>query len=100
MGSFSIWHWIIVILLVMLGAAGLPGRYLFLLVAALVVLIVVTLQVGLLQKYQIERLTSFISPNKASVTATRTAGNAAGVKASLPVTRRATATACPSDGDR
>ncbi|HEX4246006.1 MAG TPA: rod shape-determining protein RodA [Acidimicrobiales bacterium] len=59
-----------IILLVMLGAAGLPGRYLLLLVAVLVILVLVTLQVGLLQHYQIERLTSFISPNKASQTAT------------------------------
>ena len=59
-----------VILLVMLGAAGLPARYLLLLVAGLAVLIIVTLQVGLLQKYQIDRLTSFISPNKAASTAT------------------------------
>ncbi|HWF22298.1 MAG TPA: rod shape-determining protein RodA [Acidimicrobiales bacterium] len=58
------------ILLVMLGAAGLPGRYLLLLVVGLVVLVLVTLQVGLLQHYQIERLTSFISPNKASTQAT------------------------------
>lgn len=59
-----------VILLVMLAVAGMPGRYLLLLVVAATVVVVVALQVGLLQKYQIQRLTSFISPNSASQTAT------------------------------
>ncbi len=59
-----------VILLVMLAVAGMPGRYLLLLVAAATAVVVVALQVGLLQKYQIERLTSFISPNSASQSAT------------------------------
>jgi rod shape determining protein RodA len=59
-----------VILLVMLAVAGMPGRYLVLLVGAATVVVLVALQVGLLQKYQIQRLTSFISPNSASQTAT------------------------------
>ncbi|MDA8274413.1 MAG: rod shape-determining protein RodA [Actinomycetota bacterium] len=59
-----------IILLVMLAVAGMPGRYLLLLVAAATAVVVVALQVGLLQKYQIERLTSFISPNSASQSAT------------------------------
>ncbi|MDA8057445.1 MAG: rod shape-determining protein RodA [Actinomycetota bacterium] len=59
-----------IILLVMLAVAGMPGRYLLLLVVGATVVVVVALQVGLLQKYQIQRLTSFISPNSAGETAT------------------------------
>jgi rod shape determining protein RodA len=49
-----------VILLVMLAMAGIPGRY----------LVLFALKVGLLKKYQIDRLTSFISPNGASTAET------------------------------
>ncbi len=59
-----------VILMVMLAVAGMPGRYLFLLVVGAFLLVLLALKVGLLQHYQIERLTSFISPNGASRTAT------------------------------
>jgi len=59
-----------VILMVMLAVAGMPGRYLLLLIVGAVVLVVFALNVGLLQHYQIERLTSFISPNGASQSAT------------------------------
>jgi rod shape determining protein RodA len=59
-----------VILLVMLAVAGMPGRYLLLLIAGAVLLVLFALNVGLLQHYQIERLTSFISPNGASQTST------------------------------
>jgi rod shape determining protein RodA len=59
-----------VILMVMLAVAGMPGRYLLLLIVGAVVLVVVALNLGLLQHYQIERLTSFISPNTASESAT------------------------------
>ncbi len=59
-----------VILMVMLAVAGMPGRYLLLLVAGAAVLVVAALNLGLLQHYQIERLTSFISPNGASQAAT------------------------------
>lgn len=59
-----------VILMVMLAVAGMPGRYLFLLFVGAVLVVVVALNVGLLQHYQIERLTSFISPNGASQSAT------------------------------
>ncbi len=59
-----------VVLLVMLAVAGMPGRYLILLVAGAVIVVVVALQVGLLKQYQIERLTSFISPGGASQTVT------------------------------
>ncbi len=52
-----------VILLVMLAVAGMPGRYLLLLIAGAVLVVLVALNVGLLQQYQIERFTSFISPN-------------------------------------
>jgi rod shape determining protein RodA len=59
-----------VILLVMLAVAGMPGRYLLLLLASAVLLVLFAINVGLLQKYQIDRLTSFISPNGASQVAT------------------------------
>jgi rod shape determining protein RodA len=59
-----------VILMVMLAVAGMPGRYLLLLLAGAVLLVLFALNVGLLKHYQIERLTSFISPNGASQTAT------------------------------
>jgi rod shape determining protein RodA len=59
-----------VILLVMLAVAGMPGRYLLALIAAAVLLVLFAVNVGLLQKYQIDRWTSFISPNGASQAAT------------------------------
>ena len=59
-----------IILLVMLAVAGMPGRYLLLLVVGSVLLVLVALNLGLLQRYQIDRLTSFISPNGASQTST------------------------------
>jgi rod shape determining protein RodA len=59
-----------VILMVMLAVAGMPGRYLLLLVIGAGVLVVAALNLGLLQHYQIERLTSFISPNGANQAAT------------------------------
>lgn len=59
-----------VILLVMLAISGMPGRYLLALIGAAVLLVVFAVNVGLLQKYQIDRLTSFISPNGASQAAT------------------------------
>lgn len=54
-----------VILVVMLAVAGMPGRYLLLLLFGATVVVVGALEAGLLQKYQIERLTSFINPNSA-----------------------------------
>jgi rod shape determining protein RodA len=59
-----------VILMVMLAVAGMPGRYLLLLVVGAAVLVVAALNLGLLQHYQIERLTSFISPSGANQAAT------------------------------
>ncbi len=59
-----------VILLVMLAAAGMPGRYLVLLVVGAVLVIGMALSLGLVKHYQIQRLTSFISPNSASVNVT------------------------------
>jgi len=59
-----------VILLVMLAVAGMPGRYLVLLVVGAVLVILVALNLGLVKHYQIQRLTSFISPNSASVDVT------------------------------
>jgi rod shape determining protein RodA len=50
--------------------AGMPGRYLALVVIGAVLLVLVALKLGLLQHYQIARLTSFINPNGASSTAT------------------------------
>jgi len=58
-----------IILVVMLSVAGMPGRYLMLLIVGAVVVVLLALQANLLQKYQIERLTSFISPNAAGSTA-------------------------------
>jgi rod shape determining protein RodA len=52
-----------VILLVMLAVAGMPGRYLLLLIAGALLVMLVALKGGLLQQYQIERFTSFISPH-------------------------------------
>ncbi len=52
-----------VILLVMLAVAGMPGRYLVLLVVGAVVVVFVALDLGLVKHYQIQRLTGFISPN-------------------------------------
>ena len=59
-----------VILLVMLAVAGMPGRYLILLMVGAVLLVVVALNLGLVKHYQIQRLTSFISPNSASTDVT------------------------------
>ena len=59
-----------VIMMVMLAVAGMPGRYLLLLIVGAVLLVLFAINVGLLQHYQIERLTSFISPNGASQTST------------------------------
>jgi rod shape determining protein RodA len=59
-----------VILLVMLAVAGMPGRYLVLLVMGSVLVVLVAFNLGLVKHYQIQRLTSFISPNSASVDVT------------------------------
>ncbi len=59
-----------VILVVMLAVAGMPGRYLVMVIVGAVLIIIVALQLGLLQHYQIARLTSFINPNGASSAAT------------------------------
>jgi len=56
----------LVILMVMLAVAGMPGRYLLLLIVGAVVLVIFALNVGLLKHYQIVRLTSFISPEGAN----------------------------------
>jgi rod shape determining protein RodA len=60
----------VVILMVMLAVAGIPGRYLLLLIVGAILVVLAALNLGLLQHYQIERLTSFISPNGASQAAT------------------------------
>jgi rod shape determining protein RodA len=56
----------VVILMVMLAVAGMPGRYLVLLIVGAATVVIMALNFGLLQHYQIERLTSFISPNGAN----------------------------------
>ncbi len=56
----------VVILMVMLATAGMPGRYLVLLIVGAATVVILALNLGLLQHYQIERLTSFISPNGAN----------------------------------
>ena len=60
----------LVILMVMLAVAGMPGRYLLLLIVGAVVLVIFALNVGLLKHYQIVRLTSFISPEGANQSVT------------------------------
>jgi rod shape determining protein RodA len=52
-----------VVLMVMLAVAGMPGRYLILLLVGATLVVFVAAEVGLLQHYQIQRLTGFISPN-------------------------------------
>ncbi|MBV8462351.1 MAG: rod shape-determining protein RodA [Acidimicrobiales bacterium] len=52
-----------VTLMVMLAVAGMPGRYLLLLIVGALLVAVVAWKSGLLQQYQIQRLTGFISPN-------------------------------------
>lgn len=59
-----------VILVVMLAVAGMPGRYLVMIIVGAGLVVVLALQAGLLQHYQIARLTSFINPNGASQAAT------------------------------
>ncbi len=54
------------ILMVMLVVAGMPARFLAALVVVAIVLFVGALNVGLVKQYQVQRLTSFISPNAAS----------------------------------
>jgi rod shape determining protein RodA len=59
-----------VILIVMLTVAGMPGRYLVMVIVGAALIVVLALKAGLLQHYQIARLTSFINPNGASQAAT------------------------------
>ncbi|MGH9019041.1 MAG: FtsW/RodA/SpoVE family cell cycle protein, partial [Acidimicrobiales bacterium] len=53
-----------VVLLVMLVVAGIPNRYLVLLVGGAVLGAVAVVHLGLLKSYQIDRLTSFLHPSK------------------------------------
>ncbi len=59
-----------IILLVLLSVAGMPVRYLVLLGIGAILLFVIAFNLGLVKQYQIQRLTSFISPNSASVNVT------------------------------
>jgi rod shape determining protein RodA len=61
---------LVVILLTLLVAAGMPGRYLGLLCVVGLIGFVLALKLGLVQHYQIQRLTSFISPNAANANVT------------------------------
>ncbi len=54
-----------VILLVLLAVAGMPTRYLVFLVLGAILAFVIAVNLGLVKQYQIQRLTSFISPNSA-----------------------------------
>jgi rod shape determining protein RodA len=53
-----------IVLLVMLVVAGIPNRYLVLLVLGAVLGAVAIIHFGLLKPYQLERLTSFLHPSK------------------------------------
>ncbi len=64
-----------VILMVMLAVAGMPGRYLLLLLVGAAAVVFVAINLGLLKQYQIQRLTSFISPHGASASASATIYN-------------------------
>ena len=55
-----------IIFIIMLAVAGMPVRYLVLMGLGAFMVIVVALNVGIVKHYQIQRLTSFISPNTAS----------------------------------
>jgi rod shape determining protein RodA len=52
-----------VVLLVMLVVSGIANRYLLLLVLAVVAGAFLVVHLGLLQQYQVERITSFLHPN-------------------------------------
>ena len=56
----------IIVLLVMLAVAGIPGRILLLLVVGVVLAVLVALDGGLLHHYQINRLTCFVNPKQCS----------------------------------
>jgi rod shape determining protein RodA len=53
-----------VVLLVMLVVAGTPNRYLLVLLVAAIVGAIAIVKLGLLQRYQVERITSFLDPGK------------------------------------
>jgi rod shape determining protein RodA len=59
-----------IVLLVMLVVAGIPNRYLLLLIATAALGVVAILHFGILQQYQAERLTSFLHQSKNSQTST------------------------------
>ena len=52
-----------IVLLVMLAVAGLPGRILVILVVAAAAVVLLALEAGVLHKYQINRLTTFLHQN-------------------------------------
>ena len=55
-----------IVLLVMLIVAGMPSRYLILLLAATVIGVFAVIHLGLLKPYQVQRLTTFLHQNQAT----------------------------------
>jgi rod shape determining protein RodA len=53
----------VIVLLVMLAVAGLPIRILIMLLVGTALVVLVTVESGLLHHYQIARLTAFLNPN-------------------------------------
>ena len=62
-----------IVLLVMLAVAGLPSRILVMLLVGAVAAVVVALEAGLLHKYQITRITSFLHQDARNLTKTQQA---------------------------
>ncbi len=62
-----------IVLLVMLAVAGLPTRILVMLLVGAVAAVVVALEAGLLHKYQITRITSFLHQDARNLTKTQQA---------------------------
>jgi len=57
---------ILIVFLVMMAAAGLPGRLLLWLVIGVVLAVVIAIEGGFLSSYQIHRLTSFLNQNSSN----------------------------------
>ncbi len=56
-----------IVLSAMLVAAGVPLRYLLLLALAAVAAVALVVHFGILQKYQVQRLTGFLNPNQGAL---------------------------------
>ena len=57
---------ILIVFLVMMAAAGLPGRLLLWLVIGVVLAVIIAIEGGFLSSYQIHRLTSFLNQNSSN----------------------------------